>query len=432
MKKLLACVLFILPVLFLSSCTTETSTGSDDRPVEIRLGKVSLRLDKTNAPTDVATVRATLSRADCDTLVKNLSMFDSSSAEMSFESIKTGLWHLKIEARNSSNALLYKGETDLLVEDSKTTEVYMTLTPMPTGLGSVYISVKWGVSGWVDYAYNPVFSVTGSPTKPLLVTQGKVLYEDGKYKMWYMNTYYSAKADMNYAESIDGIHWHSASDHAVFSPGAYGAWDDYSIGLGAIIKDDGLYKMYYCGYRDQYGKWDVGLAVSQDGLSWERKPAPVLTASDYEEKVGAGSVFKKDNQYYMIYNYAKSNGERGMCLATSPDGIQWTKYSGNPVLKADQAWEGTAIYAPSVIYDNGQYKMVYMTLNADAFGAAYSTDLIHWTKKTTGPIFKSSQLKWCSRIAYPFLAKFNGQYRLYYSGGTTSELDLALATSNTF
>lgn len=432
MKKHFISILFISVLLFLSSCSKETSTGPAEKPSDPTLGKVSLRLDKVNAPSDVALVTVVLSRADCDTLVKNLSMIDSTSAEMSFENIKTGLWHLKIEAKNSTNVLLYKGETDLQVEDSKTTEVYMTLTPVPTGVGSVYISVKWGVSGWVDYSYNPVFPVSGSPTNPLLVTQGKVLYEDGKYKMWYMNTYYSAKADINYAESVDGIHWHGASDRAVFSPGASGAWDDYSIGMGAVIKDEGLYKMYYCGYRDQYGQWNVGLAVSQDGISWERHPSPVLTASDYEEKVGAGSVFKKDNQYYMIYNYAKGNGERGICLATSPDGVQWTKYSGNPVLKADQVWEGSSIYAPSVIYDNGQYKMIYMTLNADTFGAAYSTDLIHWTKKGSGPIFKASQLKWCSRIAYPFLTKFNGQYRLYYSGGNTSQLNLALATSSTF
>jgi predicted GH43/DUF377 family glycosyl hydrolase len=432
MAKHFSLILIVFSLLFLSSCSKDSSTGPVDKPADPALGKVSLRLDKTNAPSNVARVTATLSRAGCDTLTKNLSIFDSSDAEVSFEMIKTGTWHLKIEAKSSTNLLLYTGETDLVVEDSKTTDVYMTLTPVPTGVGSVYISIKWGTTGWTDYYNNPIFTYISSPTNPLYITQEKVLYEEGKYKMWYMNTYYSAKADFNYAESVDGIHWHSASDQPVLSPGTSGAWDDYSIGMGAVIKDDGLYKMYYCGYRDQYGKWSVGLAVSQDGIHWEKNPSPVLTPSDYEEKVGAGSVFKKDGVYYMIYNYAKDNGERGICLATSPEGVQWTKYSGNPVLKADQTWEGTGIYAPSVVYDNGQYKMVYMNMNADAFGSAISADGIHWIKKSSEPFFKLSQLKWCSRIAYPFIGKFNGEYRLYYSGGSTSGFNMALATSTVF
>ncbi|MCU7492711.1 MAG: hypothetical protein HF309_10410, partial [Ignavibacteria bacterium] len=140
MKTLLTGVLFIFSLLFLSSCSKDSSTGPQEKPADPALGKVSLRLDKINAPSNVALVTATLSRADCDTLVKNLSMFDSSDAEVSFENIKTGTWHLKIEAKSSTNVLLYSGETDLVVEDSKTTDVYMTLTPVPTGVGSVYIS----------------------------------------------------------------------------------------------------------------------------------------------------------------------------------------------------------------------------------------------------------------------------------------------------
>lgn len=434
MKKFVGLVLITLSTLLLSSCS-KVSVTEPGKENSNALGSVSFRIDKVNAPSDVSLVTAYLSRQDCDTLVKDLNIYadsSSSSADVFFDNIKIGVWHLKILAKEKTGEILYSGETDILIEDSKTTEVFLTLSPKPSGTGSVYINVKWGaISSWMDYPENPIFTVYDSPSNPLLVSQGKVFYEEDKYKMWYLNTYASARADIGYAESIDGIHWHKAADRAVLSPGPAGAWDDYTVGIGAMLKDEGLYKMYYCGYRDQYGIWNIGLAVSQDGISWEKYSSPVLTASAFEEQIGASTVIKKDGTYLMYYNYRKSNGDRAICLATSSDGINWEKYAGNPILKADKSWEGSAIAVPSVIYENGQFKMIYQNYNTSAFGMAFSADGINWTKKSD-PFWKVDQLKWCSKIAYPYIGKLNNEYRLYYTGGNGTELWMGLASSPVF
>ncbi|MCU7493369.1 MAG: hypothetical protein HF300_05565 [Ignavibacteria bacterium] len=431
MKRFIGIVLISLSAFCLSSCSKENTVEPGSKTTQT-LGSVSFKIDKVNAPLEVTLVKAYLSRPDCDTLKKDLNIFadlSSSLADILFENIKTGSWHLRITAENNAGEVLYTGETDIMIEDSKTTEVYLTLTPKPSGVGSIYVSVRWGSTSWIDYPANPLFSIYDSPANPLLVSQGKVLYKDGKYKMWYLNTYYSAKADIGYSESVDGIHWNSASAKPVLSPGSAGAWDDYAVTTGAVLEDGGVYKMYYCGFHDQNGTMSVGLAVSQDGIYWEKHPSPVLTASSFEEKVWAGSVIKKDGTYYMFYNYAKINGDRAMCLATSTDGVQWTKYSGNPVLKANQSWEGSGIFSPSVIYDNGQFKMVYMNYYNDGFGMANSIDGINWTKKSE-PFWKVGQLKWCTKIAYPYIGKFNNEYRLYYTGGDGTSLWMGMASTS--
>jgi predicted GH43/DUF377 family glycosyl hydrolase len=107
-------------------------------------------------------------------------------------------------------------------------------------------------------------------------------------------------------------------------------------------------------------------------------------------------------------------------LATSQDGINFTKSNNNPILTANENWEGTGVKSPSVIYENGQFKMVYSAYPETGFGIAHSTDGVNWTKDSGNPFFTNNQVtnNWCYHIAYPFWRKINNQYLLYYTGNT--------------
>ncbi|MGE5351219.1 MAG: hypothetical protein ACM3P0_03995 [Acidobacteriota bacterium] len=428
MTKYLSLILIVFSLLFLSSCSKDNSTGPQEKPVNLTLGKVSLRLDKTNAPSNVAFVTATLSRPDCDTLVKSLSMFDSSSAEVSFEGIKTGTWHLKIEAKSSTSVLLYKGETDLTVEDSKTTDVYMTLTPTPTGMGSVYISVKWQTSGWIDYSNNPIFTKSDVYNNPYGgVAAGKVLFENGKYRMWYMHTYEAGKADINYAESIDGIHWHNVFAKPVLSPGAPGSFDSRVVGVTGLLKDDNGYKMYYAAFSNENPSSNsVGLAVSQDGITWEKRAEPVFSVAT-DPNMCVSGIVKKDGIYYMYYT--STTPLFNLNLAQSQDGIHWTKYSGNPILLPEASWEMSGIVYPSVIYDGTKFMMIYDNWDRTGFGIATSTDGITWKKDPKNPVFglNNTYRKWASQVNYPYLFKNGNTLRIYYTGNANGVFNMAVA-----
>ena len=106
-------------------------------------------------------------------------------------------------------------------------------------------------------------------------------------------------------------------------------------------------------------------------------------------------------------------------VAISTDGINFTKYSGNPILTNDKPWELNGILDGSVIMDNGTLKMVYMNSNASGFGFATSSDGLNWVKDNNNPFFtiNNTANNWADDdIAYPSLVKTNNEYRIYYCG----------------
>ncbi|MGE5810507.1 MAG: hypothetical protein ACM339_03340 [Ignavibacteria bacterium] len=401
---------------FLVSCSKDNIT--DYKSAETQKGSIFLQLDKENAPSNVVKVISYLSRENYDTLTANLNLISESSADIMFEDIAVGEWHLTVEALNEDAVVVYRGETDVEILEGITIQVSLVLNPTGQGTGDLYINVTWGTNeSWIDFPGNPVFKKEDSPVNPLMVTQGKVLFEDGIYKMWFTNLFNSAHANVGYAESTNGLVWKIANPSPVLLPGESGSWDDYTVTVGPVIKDGSGYKMFYNGWRDQYNMWHIGLASSPDGINWTKNSEPVLYATENEHQIGASDIIKVNNVYYMYfierhYPYYTIN------LAVSENGINWERYGNNPILEADQSWEGTGIYYPSVIVENGQFAMVYMNAAASGFGMAVSEDGKVWRKKNNNPFFVSENSfnKWAKRIAYPFFRKFGNEYRIYYTG----------------
>ena len=177
--------------------------------------------------------------------------------------------------------------------------------------------------------------------------------------------------------------------------------------------------MYYTGFADEYGMWHIGLATSGDGINWTRRPNPVLYADQNEGKIIIGDVVINDGTYYLYYT-SMQYPDYDIRVAVSQDGINFTKSGNNPVLKAVEPWEGTGILGPTVINENGQFKMIYVNIGGQGtdLGMAYSNDGINWTKDPGNPFFNINEVQnnWCARITYPFFRKINGQYRIYYTG----------------
>jgi len=387
-------------------------------------GGLYLQIDRANAPANIVEVIAYLSQYNYDTLSCNLNLLSGPSADIAFENIAVGEWHLKVDAINSDGVIVYAGETDISILAGITTQVNLPLIPTGKGTGSVYISVNWGGlpnHGWIDYQRNPIFKNHNSPSNQYGVTQSKILYEDGIYKMWFVNLFNSAIANIDYVESYDGINWKNVNPDAVLTSGAPGSWDDYSVGVGAVIKDGSEYKMYYSGYQDQHEKWHIGLATSTDGICWDKRPQPVLYATNNEHQIGTSEVIKINNMYYMYYT-VRHYPYYNINLATSTDGINWIRYPNNPVLRATESWESTGIYNPSVIYEGNQFKMVYMNAKANGFGMALSSDGKHWIKNNGNPFFTPNQSSnnWTHDIAYPCFRKHDNEYRIYYTGTSYS------------
>ena len=130
----------------------------------------------------------------------------------------------------------------------------------------------------------------------------------------------------------------------------------------------------------------IGIATSADGLQWEKyndpstdDPAfaesdPVLGVSDQgwdSKRVIDPNVLETPDGFEMIYMATTGSGkfaagEFAFGLATSPDGIQWTKSDMNPLLtNKDYSWWKQA-YLASLLNVEGTY---YLFFDAVASGS---------------------------------------------------------------
>ena len=74
-------------------------------------------------------------------------------------------------------------------------------------------------------------------------------------------------------------------------------------------------------------------------------------------------------------------------VATSTDGINFTRSTSNPILSATYNWEANGVAGASIIYADSTLKMVYHNAPGTAFGKAISLDGINWGKSPE-PFFR--------------------------------------------
>jgi predicted GH43/DUF377 family glycosyl hydrolase len=420
MKKL---IIFSISILFIFSI----SCSDKSNPVKTeQSGKILLKIDRENAPQNVTLVRATLSRSGYSNITATLNILSDSTADLTLDEIPAGTWHLKIEAMNSSLVVLYMGETSVNILPNMITQVSLVLQPVGQGTGSIQIFVTWGTQqtnlNWVDFTNNPVISGGNQSFDFYGVAQPKVIFDEGKYKMWYYGDGGNGRTVVLYAESLNGITW-TKHPFPVLTTGAPGDWDSWSVQPGYVIKENNTYRMYYSGFADQNSAWHIGLATSVDGINWVKKPEPVFYAlGGWEFQLNSYFVIKKDNKYYLYY-IGRNGLTYNIGLAISTDGLNFTRHSNNPILTATQSWEQNGVLSPSVYFENGTYKMVYQDGRGNGFGYAYSSDGIFWTKDNNNPFFRrqnTSNLWGNANISYPLYIKVNNEERIYYAGYSSS------------
>lgn len=402
---------------FLAVCWYGCSNNPSE-PVSNASGGLSLKINKVNAPSNVVLISAELIRSGYQTLTGSLNFLSDTTASIIFSSVQVGVWHLNVTAKDSADIVVYQGETDINVLPGMVTQVSLTLLPTGNGTGSIQINVNWGTqppTQWIDYSYNPVFSrvLTGVNLirYPVVLREGS-----NSYKMWYANIYNSGVANIGYAVSENGLNWQSGITAPVLYPGT--TWDSHFITPGAVIKINNIYYLYYSGSDSNYDV-KIGLATSSDGIYWTKLPNPVLSSIVGESSVSVNSVVNISGLYYMYYTSIKTTNVT-VCLAISADGINWQRYENNPILQATTLWERNGVYNPAVIKDGNIYKMVYMNYSSttNSFGLATSTDGLIWQKDSNNPFFDPSKThsNWASNVQYPCLIKNDNSLYLYYTG----------------
>lgn len=152
-------------------------------------------------------------------------------------------------------------------------------------------------------------------------------------------------------------------------------------------------------------------AETEDLIHWETLPTalyrnPVKGAVD-DRELWTGSVMEKNGVYYLFYT-ARSSAEDAqvnrIALATSLDGVSWTRYPDNPILIPDGRWYVNE-HQPLKTYGHGHFIVDCRDLcvvedpegqgywgffaarrpsrtnaSSSVIGLCHSDDLIHWTQ----------------------------------------------------
>ncbi len=263
------------------------------------------------------------------------------------------------------------------------------------------------VRGRISYAY----SIDGStwikrdpPTPVLDVGQPgawdsrwcdtPALLNDGtEYKLYYcgdsLSVVFSA---LGVATSPDGITWTRYPSNPILKRGELLDWDGFWIESPAVLYDTAtcIYSMWYTGVGYGPGMpsdlWiQIGYAYSFDGLTWYKDTLnnPVLktdSSGSWDDAWVSVPAVRRNNGVYEMWYIGMSTADwqadstldtARVGYATSPDGINWTKYAGNPILtNFDPPVDTGGPWAPDVLFDGLEYKMWYETVNGISFAAA--------------------------------------------------------------
>ncbi|MGD8396722.1 MAG: hypothetical protein PVF43_14730, partial [Candidatus Eiseniibacteriota bacterium] len=164
--------------------------------------------------------------------------------------------------------------------------------------------------------------------------------------------YYAGKCDAIYrgiglATSEDGLTWTRRG--RVLAPGGTGTWDAGQLVDPVVLRDGDAYRMYYCGAADATGHLAVGLATSADGVRFERVGVePVYAPAGGLYTV---DVLPVDQGFVLFESSADSSGFFDIHAVPSRDGRRFDPGRRRLVLTAsrDGSWDHAMVYGMDVL-----------------------------------------------------------------------------------
>ena len=196
-------------------------------------------------------------------------------------------------------------------------------------------------------------------------------------------------------------------------------WEAIWFVVDAVIKVGGEYRMYYsAAVADDKKKSQLGLAVSRDGVRWERHKANPIWQNAWHHFLRDVRVRQFGSSDFWLYY---SDGDRHLDLAHSADGIRWTNDAHNPILTPSQPWEDF-VMQPCVLKTGDTWRMWYSTYGRKprVTGYAMSADGIHWTKHPANPVFPLGPAgAWDDYSAFqPSVIEQDGCFHMVYTGSS--------------
>jgi len=258
------------------------------------------------------------------------------------------------------------------------------------------------IVNFVSYDKNPVFAGTGENTWDQNIRErGYILKEDGVYYLWYTGYRDGEDEEMHLglATSPDGLVWTRYKDNPIFDA----CWTEDMMAL----KSGNVYYMFAEGRGDT-----AHMLTSSDKIHFEEKGQLDVRNSD-GSKISAGAygtpfVFPENNKWYLFYE----REDLGIWVAVSEDMKVWTNIVDTPVIaKGPEQYDKWGVAMDQVIKYKGTYFGFYHATEFEDWHewtscVAASKDLVHWIKYPCNPIMRENK-------SSPVMVFDGHDYRLY-------------------
>jgi predicted GH43/DUF377 family glycosyl hydrolase len=280
---------------------------------------------------------------------------------------------------------------------------------------------------------------------------GAVIYHDGKFHM-FRNGFngWPASVQIGYETSDDGLNWTERSHDPVMMTKDVPYAKVAALASDVVVQDDGTWVMYFYTWNTLSGTsadGAIGRATAKEPTGpWAPDAEPVLNPGSEgswdDLRVSSPRVVKTDDGYRMYYSGSqKSNGlYTRIGMATSTDGIQWTKYNdeattdtlyaeSDPIL---QTGDKTGFVGqPMVQQTPDGWTMIYRAVPAPRkmqLGYTTSKDGIHWTYDPDVVIWKPTDIPKSNGFWYTAFVYHDDTYYLYIENGIGAHTQIYAAT----
>jgi sucrose-6-phosphate hydrolase SacC (GH32 family) len=174
-----------------------------------------------------------------------------------------------------------------------------------------------------------------------IAANGSAVVDDGKIFYWYQA---GDPPRIALAVSMDGMHWEKRG--AVVSTGPWGSFDEFGVSDPSVNRAGDFLYLFYTGL-DRARRQRLGLARSRDGIRWEKLRAnPILEMGADENGLGEPAVWSGAGFWWMLFTVRAADEQRRIGLAKSRDGVHWSR---EPLLiQGEQDWDREVVCDPTV------------------------------------------------------------------------------------
>lgn len=177
--------------------------------------------------------------------------------------------------------------------------------------------------------------------------------------------------------------------------------------------------MWYEGHGT-LGGWNIGLALSPDGISWERKPSPITISNIEYNEIGDPNVLLTPLNTFQLF-YTIINSYPIMKSAISSDGINWNDTNLLSLEPIPNTWTSNGIIrGRSTILLNGLFHIWFTAKDHNnnwRIGYAISSTGLEWTRQNNGNPIDIQGESPTINVNYPVVLFLNGIYHMWYASG---------------